>query len=287
MAPFRLGPTPVRVAVALLALASVLAACSRPEPRPAPTPAGPTSSGPSPSISSPARPALPGFVVLGDVDPRILTDIRYATPHNFVGRPITAYREPLCLLTRRAAEALRRVEDAALAGGHTLKVYDCYRPVPAVDDFVDWAKRPGEQQTKAEFYPHLAKSRLFADGYIGAPTAHSRGSTLDLTLVAVPAATQPAYVPGQPLAACTAPRADRFPDNSVDMGTGFDCFDSLAHTADPRVTGPARDNRMLLKRLMTDAGFVNYDREWWHYSYRDEPYPDTFFDAPVARSSVG
>ncbi|MEU8301758.1 M15 family metallopeptidase [Micromonospora sp. NPDC048909] len=274
----------------MLALAVPLAGCSRPEPRPAPTPAAPTLSASTPSASpATSRPAarLPGFVVLGDVDPRIGSDIRYATPHNFVGRPITGYVEPLCLLTREAADALRRVQDAALAGGHSLKVYDCYRPVPAVDDFVAWARRPGEQQTKAEFYPRVAKSRLFDEGYIGAPTAHSRGSTLDLTLVDVPAASQPPYAPGQPLVACTAPRAQRFPDNSVDMGTGFDCFDSRAHTADPRITGAPRENRMLLKRLMTDGGFVNYDREWWHYRLQDEPYPNRYFDAPVARPSVG
>ncbi|TDC34387.1 D-alanyl-D-alanine dipeptidase [Micromonospora sp. 15K316] len=275
----------------MLTVGALLAGCSRPEPRPAPTPPvpQPSPSGPAggtPSASATGQPRLPGFVVLGDVDPRILTDIRYATEHNFVGRPITGYREPLCLLTRRAAEALRRVQDAALAGGHSLKVYDCYRPVPAVDDFVAWSKRPDEQQTKAEFYPHVAKSRLFADGYIGAPTAHSRGSTMDLTLVAVPAASQPPFVPGRPLVSCTAPRAQRFPDNSIDMGTGFDCFDPRARTAASGISGTARENRRLLERLMSDAGFVNYPGEWWHYRYEDEPYPDTFFDAPVARSSV-
>jgi D-alanyl-D-alanine dipeptidase len=286
--------------VAVLALVAALAACSEP-PRPTPTIATPASASPLPTPGSPtSRPVatppgttppgaggLPGFVVLTDFDPRIHADIRYATAHNFVGRPIAGYREPLCLLTRQAAEALRRVQDAALARGHSLKVYDCYRPQSAVDDFVAWSKRPGEQQTKAEFYPDLAKGRLFADGYIGAPTAHSRGSTMDLTLVDEPAASQPPYRPGQSLVACTAPRAQRFPDNSIDMGTGFDCFDARAHTDDPRITGPARDNRRLLRRLMTDAGFVNYDREWWHYRLRDEPYPDRFFSAPVARSSVG
>lgn len=270
----------------LLAFAALLGGCSRPEPRPAPAVPPPTPVvSPSPTPTPAER--LPGFVVLADVDPRIRTDIRYATSHNFVGRPIAGYTEPLCLLTRQAAEALRRVQDAALAGGHSLKVYDCYRPQPAVDDFVAWSKRPGEQQTRAEFYPDVPKDRLFADGYIGAPTAHSRGSTIDLTLVDEPAAGQPPYRAGQPLVACTAPRGQRFADNSIDMGTGFDCFDPRAHTADSRITGTARENRQLLRRLMTDAGFVNYDREWWHYSLRDEPYPDTFFAAPVARSSVG
>ncbi|MDG4809722.1 M15 family metallopeptidase [Micromonospora sp. WMMD1120] len=274
--------TPVAV---VLALAALLGGCSRAEPRSAPATPQPTSVRPTPTPSPTQR--LPGFVVLTDVDPRIHADIRYATPHNFVGRPIDGYREPLCLLTRQAAEALRRVQDAALAGGHSLKVYDCYRPQPAVDDFVAWSKRPGEQQTKAEFYPDVAKDRLFAEGYIGAPTAHSRGSTMDLTLVDEPPASQPPYRVGQQLVACTAPRGQRFADNSIDMGTGFDCFDARAHTADPRITGVARDNRRLLQRLMTDAGFVNYDREWWHYRLRDEPYPDTFFSAPVARSSIG
>ncbi|MEU6205238.1 M15 family metallopeptidase [Micromonospora musae] len=282
------GAATARLTAALLLVAMLLAGCSRPEPRPAPTPPvpQPSPSGP-PSPSSTGRPRLPGFVVLGDADPRIRTDIRYATAHNFVGRPIAGYQEPLCLLTRQAAEALRRVQDAAVAGGHSLKVYDCYRPVPAVNDFVAWSKRPGEQQTKAEFYPHVEKSQLFAQGYVGAPTAHSRGSTMDLTLVPATAADEPPFVPGRPLVSCTAPRAQRFPDASIDMGTGFDCFDPSARTAAPGVSGQARENRRLLERLMTDAGFVNYPGEWWHYRYEDEPYPDTFFDAPVARSSVG
>ncbi|MCX4472152.1 M15 family metallopeptidase [Micromonospora sp. NBC_01655] len=247
--------------------ALLLAGCSAPE-RPAPAPPPPA-----------------GFVVLSDIDSTIGSDIRYATAHNFVGRPIAGYREPLCLLTRPAAEALRRVQQAARATGHRLKVYDCYRPQRAVDDFVAWAKRPGEEQAKAEFYPGVAKSRLFAEGYLGAPTAHSRGSTVDLTLVVDPPPGQRPYVPGEPLVACTAPKDDRFPDNGVDMGTGFDCFDPRAHTADGRVTGAARDNRELLKRLMVDGGFTNYPREWWHYRYDDEPYPETYFDFPVARPS--
>ncbi|MEU9508909.1 M15 family metallopeptidase [Micromonospora sp. NPDC048170] len=267
-------------------IAALAPGCTRPAPSPSP-PAPPSPSvSPSPESAPAAAPSPPGFVVLTDVDPRIRTDIRYATAHNFVGRPIAGYPEPLCLLTRRAAEALRRVQDAALARGRSLKVYDCYRPQRAADDFVSWARQPGEQQMKAEFYPRVAKSDLFDEGYIGVPTAHSRGSTVDLTLVDVPTPTQPPYAPGQPLVSCTAPRGQRFADNGVDTGTGFDCFDPLAHTDSPQVTGVARDNRRLLRQLMTDGGFVNYDREWWHYRYRDEPWPDTYFDLLVARSSA-
>ncbi|MFI7071588.1 M15 family metallopeptidase [Micromonospora sediminicola] len=260
------------LAVAAVALA---AACQRPAPRPAP---------PSPTPTGPRAPA--DVVDLAAVDPTVRTDIRYAGPHNFVGRPIDGYPEPLCLLTRRAAEALHRVQTAALAGGHSLKVYDCYRPQRAVDEFVAWAKRPDEQRMKGEFYPDVPKDRLFADGYIGAPTAHSRASTLDLTLVPVPGPEPARYVPGQPLVPCTAPAGRRFADDSVDMGTGFDCFDPRAHTDDARVTAAARDNRELLRELMSAQGFENYPREWWHYRYVDEPYPDTWFDFPVARSSL-
>ncbi|WP_446215383.1 M15 family metallopeptidase [Micromonospora sp. IBHARD004] len=274
-----------RLAVVLVAATAVVAGCQRPATHPPPSPPSPSPSpSPPPSATGPRAPA--DFVVLSDVDPSIHSDIRYATAHNFVGRPIAGYPEPLCLLTRPAAEALRRVQAAALGQGRSLKVYDCYRPQRAVDEFVAWAKLPGEQQMKAEFYPDVAKSKLFADGYVGAPTSHSRGSTLDLTLVPAPPPTQPGYVPGQPLVSCTAPPGRRFPDNSVDMGTGFDCFDPLAHTADPRVTGSARANRELLRRLMTAQGFENYPREWWHYRFTAEPYPRTYFDFPVARSSL-
>ncbi|ASW57577.1 D-alanyl-D-alanine dipeptidase [Plantactinospora sp. KBS50] len=262
-----------------------------PGPGAAPTGAAPTGTG-TPGTGTPGtgtpgtEPTAPaGFVSVADVVPDVRTDIRYATDHNFVGRPIDGYAEPLCLLTRAAAEALGRVAAGARSRGYLVKVYDCYRPQRAVDDFIRWAADP-DRRMKEEFYPRVAKDRLFPDGYIGGPTAHSRGSTVDLTLVAVPPADQPAYLPGQPLVPCTAPRAERFPDNSVDMGTGFDCFDPLAHTLDDGVTGDQRRNRLLLRQLMTAAGFVNYPKEWWHYTLAGEPYPDTYFDFPVTRFAL-
>ena len=169
--------------------------------------------------------------------------------------PIDGYREPLCILTRAAADALHRAQLAARTRGLSLKVYDCYRPQRAVDDFVHWAQRPDDQKTKAEFYPGVDKSALFDDGYIAGPTSHSRGLSVDLTLVALPARAQRPYVSGEPLASCSAPQAQRFGDNTVDMGTGFDCFDSLAHTFDARITGQARTNRLLIKQFMEDAGY--------------------------------
>ncbi|NJC65877.1 M15 family metallopeptidase [Planosporangium flavigriseum] len=279
-----------------------LTACGGPTSKPAATwstrTASPTVSAPATSPSTPAAPpsatagagpgehAPAGFVALSDVDPTIMQDIRYATDHNFVGRPIDGYVEPLCILTRQAAEALHRVQTAARAHGYGVKVYDCYRPQRAVDDFVRWSRRFDEQKTKAEFYPKLDKSELFNQGYIAGPTTHSSGSTIDLTLVALPAHTQRPYVDGEQLLPCSAPADQRFPDNSADMGTGFDCFDSLAHTLDPRITGPAMEHRLLLKQLMQDAGFKNYSSEWWHYSLTQEPYPRKYFDFPVARGAV-
>ncbi|MGA5131429.1 M15 family metallopeptidase [Streptomyces olivoreticuli] len=222
-----------------------------------------------------------GFVALSDVDPSILQEMRYVTAHNFTGHRVDGYRRPVCLLTRPAAEALHRAQRALLPRGYSLKVYDCYRPQRAVDDFVAWAKDLADERMKAEFYPRVDKSRLFDDGYIAAKSGHSRGSTMDLTLVRLPARPTRPYRPGERLVPCFAPREWRFPDNSVDMGTGFDCFDTLAHTLDPRIRGAQRDHRLLLKSTMERAGFTNLAEEWWHYTLRGEPFPDTYFDFPV------
>jgi D-alanyl-D-alanine dipeptidase len=226
------------------------------------------------------------FVALDRVDPTILHDIRYATKHNFVGRRIPGYRDPLCVLTRPAARALARAQDQLVAQGYSLKVYDCYRPQRAVDDFVRWASRLNALRMKAEFYPDVDKSRLFADGYIAARSGHTRGSTVDLTLVRLPAAPQPPWRPNLGLVPCFAPYDERFPDNTVNMGTGYDCFDTLAHTLDPRIQGKARANRLLLKKTLVASGFYNYPKEWWHYTLEDEPYPNRYFDFPVWRRAL-
>jgi zinc D-Ala-D-Ala dipeptidase len=226
------------------------------------------------------------FVALDEVDATILQDMRYATAYNFVGRRIDGYREPLCILTRRAAKALRRAQDALEPKGYTLKVYDCYRPQRAVDHFVRWSQN-GSRRMKREFYPRVDKSRLFDDGYIARRSGHSRGSTVDLTLVELPADPQPVWTRREfGLTPCTAPRRRRYPDNSVGMGTSYDCFDTRSHTLDRRIKGRARRNRLLLKRTMDDAGFEPYEKEWWHFTLRGERYPDRYFDFPVSRSSL-
>lgn len=239
-----------------------------------------------PAVSAEPAPVAPDdFVALAEVDDSILQDIRYFTPHNFTGDPVDGYLAPICILTRPAAEALARAQRDFIEDGYTLKVYDCYRPQRAVDEFVSWARNLADQRMKAEFYPRVDKSVLFAEGYIAERSGHSRGSTVDLTLVPLPAGPAPPAIPGLSLVDCAAPQAIRFPDNSLDMGTGYDCFDTLANTADPRVGGEQAKNRALLLEGLQRYGFVNYDKEWWHFTYRPadagEPYPDTAFDFPV------
>ncbi|MGW8376114.1 M15 family metallopeptidase [Actinacidiphila sp. SB3-2] len=268
------------------ALAGVGLAASLAAPAPA-APAGPH----SPASASAARPgqeprAPREFVALDRVAPGILQEIRYFTPHNFTGVPVDGYREPTCLLTRPAAKALKRVQHRMLRSGYTLKVYDCYRPQRAVDHFVRWAKDLEDQRMKGEFYPEVDKTRLFADGYIAEKSGHSRGSTMDLTMVKLPAKPTRPYVPGEKLTKCYAPKAERFPDNSLDMGTGFDCFDTRSHTADPRTTPEQKANRLRLKSAMEREGFTNLPEEWWHFTYKKEPFPDRYFDFPVTHRSV-
>jgi zinc D-Ala-D-Ala dipeptidase len=236
------------------------------------------------ATSEPVAP--PEFVALRTVVPTVIEEMRYPTPHNFIGDPVDGYQDPMCILTRPAAEALRAAQSELLRRGYSLKVYDCYRPQRAVDHFVRWAKDLQDERMKAEFYPLVDKSRLFEDGYIAEKSGHSRGSTVDLTLVKLPARPPRPYEPGERLAPCYGPKNERFPDNSVDMGTGFDCFDTLSHTDDPRVRGEQRANRQLLRSTLAEAGFTNVPEEWWHFTYRPETFPGTYFDFPAAWSSV-
>ncbi len=225
-----------------------------------------------------------GFVELDKVDPTILHDMRYATRYNFVGRRIDGYRDPVCILHRRAARALERAQSELRPLGYSLKVYDCYRPQRAVDQFARWASNPADDKMKREFYPHVPKSQLFDRGYIARRSGHSRGSTVDLTLVRLPPKPQPRWTRKKyGLVRCYAPRARRYPDNSLNMGTAYDCFDPRANTLDPRITGRPRRNRLLLKRTLERAGFEDYANEWWHFTLANERYPGTYFDFPVAR----
>jgi len=269
-----------RTAAALLAAAAALTAAPAASAAPVPAKGGAAGR----SAQEPTAPRQ--FVALSDVDPTIIQEMRYPTPHNFTGAPVKGYRQPMCIVTRDTAKALHAAQRSFLRRGYSLKVYDCYRPQRAVDSFVAWAKRLHDTKMKGEFYPKVPKNRLFEDGYIAAKSGHSRGSTVDLTLVKLPALPTRPYVPGERLVPCYAPKAQRFPDNSLDMGTGFDCFDTHAHTADPRIKGRQHANRMLLKHALEARGMTNLPEEWWHFTLKRETFPHTYFDFPVWRRAL-
>jgi zinc D-Ala-D-Ala dipeptidase len=200
------------------------------------------------------RPAA--FVDAASVVPGLTVDMRYAGSHNFVGRPIDGYDAPHCLLAQAAAEALAAVARDFAPRGLRIKVFDCYRPSQAVANFVRWARDLNDTAGKAEFYPGVDKRTLFRDGYIASQSGHSRGSTMDLTLA----------------------QAD---GTQLDMGTPFDFFSPKSWTADTSIGAEAHANRMLLAAAMRRRGFRGYDKEWWHFTLRNEPFPDTYFDFPV------
>ncbi len=222
-----------------------------------------------------------GFTYLYDVDPTIIQEMRYYGNHNFVGRPIRGYLAPKCILTIQAAEALVKVQAELKEFSMSLKVYDCYRPQRAVDDFIVWAKDRSDTKMKREFYPKIDKANLFKDGYISEKSGHSRGSTVDITIVALPIEKQAKYNYGERLFACDLPANKRFKDNSLDFGTGFDCFSTLSHTANSHIGDLQKQRRLMLKSIMEKNGFKNVAVEWWHYTLEKEPFPNQYFDFEV------
>lgn len=202
-----------------------------------------------------------GFVALREVDPSIRQDMRYASERNFTGAVVPGYEEPVCLLTRPAAEALRRAQRGLLRRGHSLRVYDCYRPQRAVDRFVEWTSEPADPVLRARHHPRVEKGRLVAEGYIAARSGHSRGSAVDVTLT-------------------------RLDGRALDLGTPFDFFDPLSHTDAPGIGGAARERRRLLRTALEAEGFESLPEEWWHFRLSDEPYPERYFDFPVRSGAV-
>jgi zinc D-Ala-D-Ala dipeptidase len=197
------------------------------------------------------------FVDAATIVPGLVVDMRYAGSHNFVGEPIEGYERPVCLLTRTAAQALAVIQSDLESRGFGLKVFDCYRPQRAVAHFARWARDIGDIRRKAEFYPEVNKRNLFTLGYIAYRSGHSRGSTVDLTLVH---------------------RADGV---ELDMGTGFDTFTPKSSPRNASVDPEARHNRDILAAAMERRGFRPYAKEWWHFTLQGEPFPDQYFDFPV------
>ena len=202
------------------------------------------------------------FVSLGDVIPDVVLDIRYHGTYNFVGARIDGYEEPLALLTKEAASALKDASEELSEKGYRLKIFDAYRPQMAVDHFMRWAKDADDVKMKKYFYPDLDKAVLIPQGYIAEHSGHSRGSTVDLTLV------------------------DRRTGEDLDMGGAFDYFGELSHSDYRGITGRQYSNRMLLRDAMTRHGFKPLAEEWWHFTLKNEPYPDTYFTFPVSGEAL-
>ena len=200
-----------------------------------------------------------GLVDVRSHVPDAVLDIRYATAHNFVGAPVEGYDAPRCWLHLPAAVALAKVADDLRTDGLHLQVFDCYRPARSVAHFMRWAQDLDDQRTKPEFYPRLEKNTLVPD-YIAERSGHSRGATIDLTLARCDANGR------------CAP---------LDMGTPFDMFDVRANTDNTEVTPAQRTHRDLLRNAMQRHGFANYPMEWWHYTFKPEPTPETYFDIPL------
>jgi D-alanyl-D-alanine dipeptidase len=197
-----------------------------------------------------------GFVDAATLIEGLVVDARYFGAENFLGTKVDGYQAPKCLLTKQAAEALAKVAQDIADKGFVLKVFDCYRPQRAVSHFVRWARDLDDRATKPAFYPQIDKQDLFKLGYIAERSGHSRGSTVDITLA-------------------------RKDGTEVDMGTKFDFFGPISWPTSKSVSAEARGNRMLLAGMMRQRGFLPYAREWWHFTLREEPFPNTYFDFPV------
>ena len=199
-----------------------------------------------------------GFVLLADYVPHAVQEIRYYSTYNFIGDRVDGYEEPCALLTREAARALKSVSNEMIVQGYRLKVFDAYRPVAAVKHFMLWGIEDQDVRMKPYFYPDLEKQALFAEGYISKRSSHSRGSTVDLTLL------------------------DMRTGKEADMGGPFDLFSEVSHPDYRGITDEQYENRMRLQRVMIRNGFRPLDCEWWHFTLRNEPYPDTYFEFPVS-----
>ena len=204
-----------------------------------------------------------GFVLVSDIIPDVVLDIRYYTTFNFLGERVDGYEEPVALMTREAAYALKKVSDEAISKGYRLKIFDAYRPQCAVDHFVRWADKVRELAMKDYFYPGIDKKHLFEEGFVALKSGHSRGSTVDLTLL------------------------DMATQKDLDVGGTFDYFGSLSWAENTEnITQEQASNRKMLRELMISHGFHPLAEEWWHFTLDNEPYPDTYFTFPVNSHQV-
>lgn len=198
-----------------------------------------------------------GFSYVKDIAPTIKKELRYCSHNNFLGVPVDGYEESVLITSTKTAKALKKVQDQLFKKGLSLKVFDAYRPQTAVNHFVRWARIPNDTLTKKDYYPTLNKRNLFKLGYIATKSGHSRGSSIDLTIVNLKT------------------------DKELDMGSPYDFFGKISHPYYPKLTKLQKQNRMLLRKVMLANGFRPYKNEWWHFTLNNEPFPKTYFDFPI------
>lgn len=206
----------------------------------------------SSQISSQTLPK--GFSYVSEIDATIKKELRYATSNNFIGKPIDGYLKDSLIISTPAAKALKKIQTKLMLSGLSLKIFDAYRPQQAVDHFVRWAKVMNDTLMKQLYYPDVQKSELFTLGFIASKSGHTRGSTIDLSIVDVKT------------------------NKEVDMGSSYDFFGEKSHPFYKKITEAQMKNRMLLRTIMIKNGFIPYDNEWWHFTLKDEPYPTTYFN---------
>jgi D-alanyl-D-alanine dipeptidase len=198
-----------------------------------------------------------GFVYLSDVDKTIKSELRYLSSNNFIGKPIDGYSNNRVIITKPAAINLKKIQTELLKKGFSLKIFDAYRPQQAVNHFVKWAKVLNDTLMKKEYYPEVHKSELFNLGYIASKSGHTRGSTLDVTIINLKTAKE------------------------LDMGSPYDFFGVQSHPFYPKISKEQKENRVFLRAIMLQNNFKPYENEWWHFTLIEEPFPNTYFNFPV------
>ncbi len=209
------------------------------------------------SMSSCGQNLPKGFVYLSNVDASIQTEMRYISNNNFIGKPIDGYIKPTIIISEPAANALKKVQQELLQFNLSLKIFDTYRPQQAVDHFVRWAKVLNDTLMKQQYYPNVPKTQLFNQGYIAEKSGHTRGSTVDVTIM------------------------DLTSGEELDMGSPYDFFGEESHALNDKISKKQRANRLLLRNLMLTNGFKPIKTEWWHFTLKNEPFPDTYFNFPI------
>ncbi|MFY0603428.1 MAG: M15 family metallopeptidase [Flavobacteriaceae bacterium] len=197
------------------------------------------------------------FVYLNNIDASIKTELRYLSTNNFIGKPIDGYKREVIIVTMPTAKALAKVQKELLKEELSLKIYDAYRPQQAVDHFVRWAKVLNDTLMKSQYYPNVAKKDLFTLGYIASKSGHTRGSTVDLTII------------------------DSKTGKELDMGSPYDFFGKESHPFYKEINATQKKNRLYLRGLMLKNGFKPYENEWWHFTLKEEPFPKKYFNFPI------